>query len=109
MPSQDDFREFLALMEMARVPVRHPALQSHAYAATKLFIEATKISGKNLDRQSLINSLERIHEFKTGVVPPLTYGPTRRVGSVSSYIVGIDSAKRQYVPLTLRLEPKDKP
>ena len=55
-----------------------------------------------------ICSVERLHEFKTGVIPPVIFGPNRRVGSTTSYVVGIDVAKQQYIPLTDRLAPKDK-
>jgi ABC-type branched-subunit amino acid transport system substrate-binding protein len=109
LPNEVDFAEFLALMRKSGVNLRSPAFQSMAYAATKVFVEAAKVSGKQLDRPTLIKSLERIHEFKTGVVPPVTFGPNRRVGSIGSYVVGVDVTKQQYVPLTDRLAPKDKP
>jgi ABC-type branched-subunit amino acid transport system substrate-binding protein len=109
LPSQEEFAAFLALLRKAGVNLRSPAFQSVAYAATKIFFEAAKLSGRQLDRAAFINSLEQLHEFKTGVIPPVTFGPNRRVGSVGSYIVGVDLGKQQYVPLTDRQAPKDKP
>jgi ABC-type branched-subunit amino acid transport system substrate-binding protein len=96
-------------MRQAGVPLRNPAFQAVAYAATRILFEATKSAGKQLDRSALINSLEQIHELKTGVVPPVTFGPNQRVGSKGSYVVRLDLAGKQYVPLTNRLVPKDKP
>jgi ABC-type branched-subunit amino acid transport system substrate-binding protein len=90
LPNQNDFAEFIAVMQKAGVPLRSPAFQSVAYAATKVLFEAAKLSGRQLNRVALITSLEQIQDFRTGVVPPLTFGPNRRVGSTSSYIVGID-------------------
>jgi hypothetical protein len=109
LPNQHEFAEFLTMMRDAKVEVRSPAFQSVAFAATKVLFEGTKLSGKLIDRRSFINSLESIRDFRTGVVPPLTFGPNRRVGSTGSYVVGIDLSKQQYVPLTDRLEPKEKP
>jgi ABC-type branched-subunit amino acid transport system substrate-binding protein len=109
LPNQEDFAEFLALLGKARVNLRSPAFQSVAYAAIKIFFEAAKLSGRQFDRAALINSLEQIRDFHTGVIPPVTFGQNRRVGSIGSYIVGVDLSKQQYVPLTDRLTPKDKP
>lgn len=109
LPNQNDFAEFISVLQTAKTPLRSPAFQSVAYAATKVLFEAAKLSRRQLDRTTLINSLEQIRELKTGVVPPLTFGPNRRVGSLSSYIVGIDLSAKQYKPLSDRLIPKDKP
>ncbi|HWN09380.1 MAG TPA: ABC transporter substrate-binding protein [Pyrinomonadaceae bacterium] len=109
LPNQEDFAEFLALTKRAGISLRSPAFQSLAYASTKVFFEAAKLSGKQLDRAALINSLEQLQNFKTGVVPPLTFGKNRRVGSISSYIVGVDLIKQQYIPLTNPMTPRDKP
>ncbi len=109
LPTQEDFAEFLGLTRKAGISLRSPAFQSLAYASTKVFFEAAKLSGKPLDRAALINSLEQLQNFKTGVVPPLTFGKNRRVGSISSYVVGVDLVKQQFIPLTNQIAPKDKP
>jgi ABC-type branched-subunit amino acid transport system substrate-binding protein len=109
LPNESEFGEFLKLTREAKVELRNPAFQSMAFAAAKILFEAAKLSGKQVDRVSFINALERLHEFKTGVIPPVTFGPNRRVGSRTSYVVGIDVAKQQYIPLTDRLAPNDKP
>lgn len=109
LPNEAELTEFLALTRKAHIELRNPAFQSMAFAASKIFFEAAKLSGRQLDRIALIGSLEQMHDFKTSVIPPVTFGPNRRVGSISSYIVGIDVRERRYVPLTDRLAPKDKP
>lgn len=109
LPEQNDFAEFLSVMQKAKVNLRSPAFQAVAFAAAKTFIEATKLSSRQLNRPALVDALEQLRDFKTGVVPPLTFGPNRRVGAVGSYIVGIDSSKKQYVPLGDRLMPLEHP
>jgi ABC-type branched-subunit amino acid transport system substrate-binding protein len=108
LPGQDDFTEFVTLMQKGGVKLTSPAFQSVAYGAAKTFVEATKLSGRQLNRSTLLTSLEALNDFKTGVVPPLTFGPNRRVGASGCYIVGIDLTKKQYIPLGARLIPKDR-
>ncbi|HEX8130155.1 MAG TPA: ABC transporter substrate-binding protein [Pyrinomonadaceae bacterium] len=108
LPGADDFTEFVNAMRKADVKLTSPAFQSVAYGAAKTFIEATKLSGRQLSRAALITSLEGLRDFKTGVVPPLTFGANRRVGASGSYIVSVDLNKKQYVPTGARLVPKEK-
>ncbi|HYY57673.1 MAG TPA: ABC transporter substrate-binding protein [Pyrinomonadaceae bacterium] len=106
LPNQSDFAEFISVMQKSGAGLRSPAFQSVAFASTKVFYEAVKLSGRQLDRATLLRSLEQIQDFKTGVMPPVTFGPNRRIGSTGSYIVGIDLDKNQYVPLTDHLIPR---
>ncbi|MDX6696240.1 MAG: hypothetical protein QOF02_3843 [Blastocatellia bacterium] len=109
LPDREGFAEFLDVMVRAKANVRNTAFQALAFAAAKTFIEAIKLSNRELSRPSLIQALERLHDFKTGVVPPLTFSPNRRVGATGSYIVGIDLNQQQYVPLGERLAPQLQP
>jgi ABC-type branched-subunit amino acid transport system substrate-binding protein len=108
LPGEDDFTEFVNTMRRGNVRLSSPAFQTVAYGAAKTFVEATKSSGRQLSRAALITSLEGLRDFKTGVVPPLTFGANRRVGASGCYIVGIDLNKKQYVPHGARLVPKEK-
>jgi ABC-type branched-subunit amino acid transport system substrate-binding protein len=109
LPDQEGFAEFLSVMQKAKVNLRNPAFQGLAFAAAKTLIEAMKLSNRQLSRPALLSALERLQDFKTGVVPPLTFGPNRRVGASGSYIVGIDLTKKQYVLLGDRLASGDQP
>ena len=105
----DDLTEFLGMLRKAGVGLRSPAFQSVAFAAAKTFAEATKMSGRQLSRATLIGSLERLRDYRTGAVPPLTFGQNRRVGAAGSYVVGIDLEAEQFIQLTPRLEPQRAP
>ncbi len=107
LPSASDFKEFMAVMQKSGAEIRSPAFQSVAFAAAKVFVEATKASSRNLSRAGLVNSLEQLRNFNTGVLPPMTFGPNRRVGAAGSYVVGIDIDKKQYLPLSERIIPKE--
>lgn len=106
IPSKDDFSEFLSLMQKSGVALRNVAFQAAAFASAKVFVEALKSSGKQLSRPVLVKSLEQLQNYRTGVMPPVTFGPNRRVGAAGSYIVGIDLANKQFVPIGERVAPK---
>lgn len=105
-PERAGFSEFLALMQNAGVSLRSAAFQTMAYAAARVFVEAAKKSGRQISRAALINSLEQLQDFQTGVIGPVTFGPNRRVGAAGSFIVGIDLGKKQYVVVSERIVPK---
>jgi ABC-type branched-subunit amino acid transport system substrate-binding protein len=105
LPDDDDFKEFLSMMHRARVPLRSIPLQAMAYAAARTFVEGAKDAGRQLSRQALVHSLERLQDFKTGVLPPLSFSSNRRIGSTASYIVKVDTARKQYIRATNRITP----
>jgi ABC-type branched-subunit amino acid transport system substrate-binding protein len=106
LPSDAGFADFIAVMTKAGVNPRSVAFQAVAYAAARIFFEAAKNADRQLSRATLIDSLERLYSFETGVIGPVTFGPNRRVGAAGSYIVGIDLDKKQYVMVSERLVPK---
>jgi ABC-type branched-subunit amino acid transport system substrate-binding protein len=109
LPDQNDFAEFLNFMQRHDVRLRSYAFQIIAYAAAKTLIEAVKQSTKQLSRATLISALEGLREYRTGVIPPVSFGPNRRVGIAGSFVVGIDLSNKRYVALSEQLEPQDSP
>lgn len=107
LPDSDDFTEFVKVMQKSGVPIRSAAFQAVAFAAAKTVVEAAKMAGRRLNRAELVNSMEQLRHFKTGVIAPLSFGPNRRVGSTGSYVVGIDLANRNYTTLSERIAPKE--
>lgn len=103
----EDFAAFINTMQRANVELRSPAFQTVAYAAAQAFIEATKLSTRRLNRATLISSLEGLKDYRTGVVPPITFGPNRRIGSVGSYVMGIDLQRKQYIPIGELFVPRE--
>jgi hypothetical protein len=77
-----------------------------AYAATRVFVDAAKKVGRQISRPALVNSLEQLQNFQTGVIGPVIVGPNRRVGASGSFIVGIDLGKKQNVVVSERIVPK---
>lgn len=103
LPGQDDFGELDILLG---VPGNNPSFQALALGAAKIFVEIAKRGGRLLNREIFINTIEQLHDFKTGVVPPVSFAFNRRIGVRSSYIVHIDIEKKRYIALTERIEPQ---
>ncbi len=72
-----------------------------------VLVEGLKRAGRALSREKLVASLEALHAFETGLAPPVTFGPDRRVGSFGGYVVGVDPAARAFRPFGgwIPLEP----
>ncbi len=89
--------ELRALEEKYKLGPGHTASKLNAFAAAKIFTEALKRAGRDLSREKLVTALEGLYEYDTGVTPNITFGPNRRVGSMGSYVVSVDLAKREFV------------
>jgi ABC-type branched-subunit amino acid transport system substrate-binding protein len=90
--------ELSQLLEKHKLPRVHLAAQISAYCAAKILVEGLKRVGRNLSREKLVASLEKLHDFDTGLTPRITYGPNRRIGALGAYIVTVDLEKRDFVP-----------
>jgi ABC-type branched-subunit amino acid transport system substrate-binding protein len=92
----DGERNYRALAQKYQLPQAHVAAQLSAYVAAQLLVEAMKRAGQDLSREKLVTALEGLYEYNTGLMPPLTYGPNRRVGALGAHIVVVDVEKKQY-------------
>ena len=92
--------ELRALEEKHKLAAGHTASKLNAFAAAKIFTEALKRAGRDLSREKLITALEGLYEYETGVMPSITFGPNRRVGSMGSYVVSPDLTQREFVSIS---------
>ena len=90
--------EFRALREKYKFAARHTASQLAALAAAKVFVEGLRRSGQELSREKLINALEGLYDFETGLTPHITFGPNRRVGAAGASVLAVDPEKKEFVP-----------
>jgi ABC-type branched-subunit amino acid transport system substrate-binding protein len=61
--------------------------QAAAYVAAALLTEGLRRSGRQLSREALVSRLESLQRFAPGVGPPLSYGPSRRIGALGAYVL----------------------
>jgi ABC-type branched-subunit amino acid transport system substrate-binding protein len=98
--TEEGIKEFRSLAEKYKFPQKHLAAQVSAYSAAKILIEALKRVGKDLSRERLIQALEGFYNYQTGLTPPITYGPNRRVGAAGAYVVLVDLKEKKFIPVS---------
>nr|MDQ3821287.1 ABC transporter substrate-binding protein [Acidobacteriota bacterium] len=96
--TMEGVKEFRAFAEKYQLPPHHLVAQISAYAAAKILVEGLKRAGKDASREKLIAALENLNRFETGLLPPVTYGPNRRIGALGAYVVSVDLEKKEFVP-----------
>lgn len=91
----DEFEDFL---QRHKLGSDHRLIQISAYCSAKVLEDALTRAGRNLTREKLILSLEQLREFRTGMLPGITFGPNRRIGSTKAEIVCVDVASHSFQP-----------
>lgn len=66
--------------------------QLRALAAARLLVAALERAGHDVTREKVIAALEATGDFRTGLVPPVSYGASRRIGSTGAWILSPDGA-----------------
>jgi len=94
----EGIEEFRALAAKYKLPATHLATQLSAYGAARILVEGLKRTGKDLSREKLVETLEGLNQYTTGVTPAITYGPNRRIGAMGAYVITIDLEKKQFLP-----------
>jgi len=95
MGAVDEFDYFLSSHNLAS---DHRLVQISAYCAAKILVEALARAGKNVTREKLIQTLEQMRDFRTGLLPGITFGANRRVGSFKAEIVCVDLTSHSFQP-----------
>jgi ABC-type branched-subunit amino acid transport system substrate-binding protein len=92
-PSAGDagFEEFATLR---RPGAGSQAMEMAAFAAAKVLTESLEIAGRELSRDRLLEELRDLRDFRTGVMPPISFGPNQRVGARGGLIATIDETGR---------------
>ena len=81
------------------LPREHIQAQLAAFAAAQLFVEGLRKAGRSLSRAKLVEGIESLYQFDTGVTPPLSYGPNRRIGARGAHILVLDVENETYRPV----------
>jgi hypothetical protein len=92
-PSPQGMAEYGTLADEYKLSPARKQWQLRALACAKLLVEGLRRSGREVTRQKLVETIEGLQKYDTGFSPALTYGPNRRIGSMSARIV-VDDAPR---------------
>ena len=91
--------EYAKLAQAHALPPDHLQGQIAAFAAAKLLVEGLRGAGRDLSRLALVDALEALYGYETGLTPPLSYGPNRRIGARGAHVVAVDLVKKSYQPM----------
>lgn len=69
----------------------------NGYAAAQLFVEALRRAGDQLTRANLIEVLDSIKDFRTGIVPPMSFAPGPKAGSNCAFVGQVRAKKATLV------------
>lgn len=100
-PSNHDprsVREYRELAERYDLPASHRTAQITTLASARVLVEGLRRAGREVSRARLIEVLESMVEFDTGLTPSVTYSPNRRVGVRGGYMQAVDLEDRALVP-----------
>jgi ABC-type branched-subunit amino acid transport system substrate-binding protein len=91
--------DYQELAKRYALPSQHIQAQVATMAAARLLIEGLRRAGRDLDRIRLAESIEALYNWETGVTPPLTYGPNRRIGARGAHIMAVDLENETMTPV----------
>jgi ABC-type branched-subunit amino acid transport system substrate-binding protein len=84
------------LRQRQKLGGEHAVLQVGAFSSMMLFSEGMKQAGRDASREKLINALEGLHDFDTGLTPLISFGPGRRLGLSGAHIVTVDLPDQRF-------------
>jgi len=89
---------YAALRANHELSGEYASAQLAVLASAKTFSEAAMRAGKHLSQESLIDALENLHNYETGLAPPLSFSLNRRIGALGAHVVRLDLKRGTFVP-----------
>jgi ABC-type branched-subunit amino acid transport system substrate-binding protein len=80
-----------------KLPSAYIHSQFFALASIRTLAEGLKRAGRELSRDRLMQSLDGLYQFRTGITQPLTFTPGTRVGSRSDMIFLASPGTRSFI------------
>ena len=74
-------------------------IYASGWIAALIFAEGMKRAGKNLTNETLVDALEAIKDFETGVSGPITFGPNKHKSTDYCKLFKADLKKKLLVPI----------
>jgi len=92
----DGVRDFEALHANHEFGFEYSSAQISAFVAMRVFNEGLKRAGRALSREKLLIALEGVADFRPGLMPPISYNRSRRIGAYGGYVMELDLAAGQF-------------
>ena len=78
---------FRRLLGRHHLPTDHLSSRLAAVVAARVLVAGLETCGRGVDRQRLVQGLESLKDFETGLTRPMSFGPRRRTGLDGLYVV----------------------
>ncbi|MCB1955934.1 MAG: ABC transporter substrate-binding protein [Rhodocyclaceae bacterium] len=95
-PAWDAYARVLARANIVQGP---QATLVATYSGVKLLAEGLKRAGRDLSQEAMLEGLEKVQDFDAGLLPPLTYNTTRRIGALGGFVVSVDLDRHVFRPI----------
>ena len=95
--SQAGARQYRDLAAKYELPMTYRPIQLATLGAARVLVEGLKRAGRDLSRDRLVEALEGLYEFETGLTPPVTYGPNRRLAARGAHVMSADLQRGQFL------------
>lgn len=86
-------KAFLAAQRKYKPNTKPTTYSMHGYQSGKLFAEALKRSGGKTDEASIVNALESMKNYDTGLMAPLTFSADQHAGALAGAIMKAEGGK----------------
>ena len=81
---------FETLHEKHGFGYQYSTAQISTFVAAEVLAEALKRAGRNLSREKLLLALEGLADYQPGLLPPISYNRSRRIGAFGGYVMTLD-------------------
>lgn len=86
-------RAFLAAQQKYKPSLAPTTYSMHGFLAGKLFAEVLKRTGGKTDEASIVAVLEKMKDYDTGLMAPLTFSSDRHAGALAGAIMKAENGK----------------
>jgi hypothetical protein len=97
--------EYRRLAAKYHLDPAQPARLLAVLASAKVLTEGLRQSGQQLGRERFVVALSKMYGFQTGLTPPISYSPTRRIGALGAYVVKLDLKNKTFAPVDSWIAP----
>ena len=102
--SEEGVAQFEKLHKDFGIDYSYSIAQISAYTAARIAVEALQQAGRNLSRNQLVSALESMEGYHPGLVPPISFGPKKRIGALGGHIVSADLVNDRFDDATRWVE-----
>ena len=86
-------KAFLAAQQKYKPGAAPTTYSMHGFLAGKLFAEVLKRTGGKTDEASIVAALEKMKDYDTGLMAPLTFSSDRHAGALAGAIMKAENGK----------------